>query len=414
MVRIVSDEPKTDTAPQSDTKPHIRTFASDVASLTGKPLPKNVVNVPAPKPVAPAAPVAPKEVAAPPPPKPMGPSREEVLARLRDTAAKPAAVIPSASPSVVPGIPPVSKAPAAQPLPTIHTYTSDFAEHAKRQGATPLSVLAAEQDAGGASAPTALSVKKKSAWIPILAGTLLILAGAASIYFAYYFITNRPSTPSAVFVPSLIFADEHVRIQGFGTELQMRLAELSTHALPEGGVAIVYITYASTTPQGKTVEEPATGGALVRALTLTAPDILLRNTEPASTVGLVRAGGETRPFMILRVASFERTFAGMLVWEKTMADDLRIFYPAFEVPTPEPVATTTATGTPATTTPIAPPAPPEFEDLTISNYDVRILKDARGRTLLLYGYRDKETLIIARNEAAFEELVARLSATRAQ
>lgn len=407
MVRIVSDEPTQ--APVEDTKPHVRTFASDVASVTGKPLQKNVVNIPAPKAVAVPAPAKAPVAEVPPPPKPAGPTRDEILARLRDNAAKPAPVVPSAAPSTAPGIPNVNVAPSATPkLAPLHTYTSDFAEHAKRQGATQLSVLAAEQDAGGMSTPAAFG-KKKPSWFPLLAGTLLILAGAGSIYFAYYFMTHRPGVPIEVFVPSLIFADEHVRIEGTGAELQAKLADLSSHPLPEGGVAITYVTYASTTPEGKIVEEPAAGGVLVRALTLTAPDILLRNTEPASTVGVVRAGGETRPFLILRVASFERTFAGMLVWEKTMADDLRVFYPAFEVPQPAPVATTTAT----TTTPASLPILP-FTDYTIANYDVRILKDAIGRTILLYGYRDKETLIIARNEAAFEELVKRLAATRAQ
>ena len=340
------------------------------------------------------------------PPAAPAPSRDEILARLREKAlATP--TVPQTAPS---GIPAVSKVvPPARPAP-LHTYTSDFAEHAKQQGATPLSVLAAEQDAQRSGAPEALTVKKKSAWLPIVAGALLILAGAASVYFAYYFITHRPGVPIETFVPSLIFADEHVHIEGVGNELQERLADLSSLELREGGVAIAYLTYASTTPEGKAIEEPAAGGALVRALGLAAPDILLRNTEPASTVGVVRALGETRPFLILRVASFERTFAGMLVWEKTMEEDLKLFYPPYETPAPVQVATTTL----ATTTPQSPPPPKEFTDYTIANHDVRILKDAAGKTILLYGYRDKETLIIARNEAAFEELVTRLSATRAQ
>jgi hypothetical protein len=51
-----------------------------------------------------------------------------------------------------------------------------------------------------------------------------------------------------------------------------------------------------------------------------------------------------------------------------------------------------------------------FEDVVVANRDVRILRDTRGRSLLLYGYADKETLIIARNEASFAALLTRLSA----
>jgi hypothetical protein len=53
-----------------------------------------------------------------------------------------------------------------------------------------------------------------------------------------------------------------------------------------------------------------------------------------------------------------------------------------------------------------------FVDAVIDNHDVRVLKDEQGRQLMLYGYRDKETLIIARSEKAFSELLARLSSTR--
>jgi hypothetical protein len=85
----------------------------------------------------------------------------------------------------------------------------------------------------------------------------------------------------------------------------------------------------------------------------------------------------------------------MLGWETDMPEDLALLYPAY----PE-APQTPGSGQVA-----------RFVDETVANHDVRALKDSAGRTILLYGYRDKQTLIIARDEAAFTALLVRLGAS---
>ncbi len=461
------DEPAV--PPASDApKPQFRTYASDVARLTGKPLQKNVANTPAPLPApvapppsappkappvaepiapAPSAPLSPKPYDPPPaqiipkapttdesrdavlarlraravPQQPAQPApegvvipnapstnekREEVLARLRKNAGAPA---PSARPEPPPGLPPINRLEQVPAPAPIHTYKSDFSDQAKETGASRISILAAEQNARGRAPVPQLKPKKKSRALFIAGAVLLILAGGASVYFAFSFVTGHPPVLVGPSVPSLIFADEHDELSGTGSELRQGLADLSSHSLPAGGVAVAYVTYASTTAKGSTVMLPADGGALISALGLSAPDILLRNIDPASTVGVVHAGDETRPFFIFRVASFERTFAGMLDWEGTMPSDLALFYPAYPEEA-KPAATTTATTSAAVHIAFT----LSFADEVVDNHDVRVFRDSSGRSIVLYGYRDKETLIIARDEAAFSELLQRLASTRAQ
>lgn len=432
----------TATPQQTDSaRPQFRTYASDVAALTGKPLPKTVQNTPAPpsKPFEPPpATIIPKapttdesrdavlsrlrarvgsETPAMPVPAailPKAPSTDEaradVLARLR-AGAGPAPAPAPARPAPPPGLPPIHKIePVAPPAP-IHTYKSDFSDRSKETGASKISILAAEQNALGRGKPLPqIPVKKKGRMLYVTGAALLILAGAASIYFAFAFVTGHPPVLVGPSVPSLIFADEHVELKGESGELRAGLADLATRSLAEGGVAVAYVTYATTTAKGDTVVLPAEGGALIRAMGLPAPELLLRNVEPASTVGVVRAGGETRPFFIFQVASFERTFAGMLDWEPTMARDLGLFYPSYPEAAPASMGTTTASSTSI----VAKPFSVSFVDEVVDNHDVRVLRDATNRSLILYGYRDKETLIVARDEAAFSELLARLASTRAQ
>ncbi len=431
--------------------PQIRTYASDVAKLTGKPLPARVKNEvaspraplpPPPATILPKAPstdekrdevlarlktrtapvtAAPLQTAPTVPGTPQAPStdekREEVLARLKAQAPKPTATpakpIPAPmrvpprvrpEPEPIPGIPPVSKdVPAPSP---IHTYKTDFSEKTRTEGASPISVLAAQADSR-IPAPVALKPKRSNTPFYIAGAVILVIAGGASIFFAYQIISGKPTLPQELAVSSLIFADQRVELTGTSDELTRGLVNMEDLSLPDGGVAIAYMTYATTTGK-KEIRIAATGGALIGALGLTAPNILLRNIAPASTLGVISAGGETRPFFLLRVTSFERTFAGMLDWEKTMRDNLAAFYP----PYPTDVSPATATSTQsATTTALLPPASRGFMDVIVDNHDARVMKDTQGRTVLIYGYRDRETLVIARNEAAFRELLSRLSST---
>lgn len=354
-------------------------------------------------------------------------AREQVLARLRGKSAGAAQPVPVAPPppapvaaprvpAAPPGIPPVARPqPVAAPA-AIHTYKSDFSDKAKETGASKISILAAEQNALGRAAPVALKTPKKSYTLLIAGAVLLLLAGGASIYFAFAFVTGHPPVIVAPSVPSLIFADERVELHGTSAELRSGLAKLSDMQLQDGGVAVAYVTYSTTTDKGKTVTLPAAGGALISAMGLPAPEILLRNIDPASTVGVVHAGSETRPFFIFRVGSFERTFAGMLDWESRMGSDLALFYPPYPEVAVEPVPFSTTTAT-STTNAASMPFSAfslSFADDVVDNQDVRVLRDASGRSLLLYGYRDKQTLIVARDEAAFSELLKRLASTRAQ
>ena len=363
---------------------------------------------PPPAPVPPPQPFIPSQAPEPTPvlpPAPLYPA--PTYSPFPPAAPQPAAIQPPPETFIPPlGVIPEENAPAP-----LHTYTSDFADRIDRQQASTFSVLAAQSDAGAVT--TTVSTRKRSGLIPVVLAVLLIVLGAGGLYAAYRFVGMGEEMEITLGVPSLILADEKMELSG--PDYRQDLARAASQPLVEGNILITYVTVASSTSLGLR-SAPQPGGALIRLLDLGAPDILLRNVDISSTVGVVSAGGQRNPFFILRVNSYERTFAGMLGWENRMRNDLELFYPAYAdiIPEPEPVATTTATTTsdliaspPALTLPSQ-----AFSDAIVANIDVRVLKDALGRTLILYGYSDKETLIIARDEAAFMTLVARLAATR--
>ena len=341
---------------------------------------------PPPKPVPIAPPPAPAPLPPPPPPAPPTFTRPNPLPSFTDR--------------------PQKAPPAASPL---HTYTGDFAHRIDERGANSFSVLAAEKDAKRVVVTVrARRVNGRTA-LAFIGGIILLSAGGTGVYYAY--VANSAKQPVMVTpgVPSLIFVDDRAAVHGTGTMLRQAILDAAAKPLAAGKARLTYLAIATTTATGGTQDVPQPGGALVDALMLPAPDILLRHIGEDSTVGIMHAGDETAPFFILSVDSYDRTFAGMLQWEPTIARDLAEFYPAYPAAAPV-FATSTASTSPAVS-PTSVPYAAQFSDEIVANHDARALKDTNGRTVLLYGYQDPGTLIIARDEAAFTELLNRLSAS---
>lgn len=476
--------PLTNYTPPSDPSKYIRTYAQDLAAVSGQPMPGSVPLPPAeveqkmaeesgvslpdydPSPVNRGEDASPKEFAQekvdlresdsegifqegfglhPVSSMPLMPQegiapvatvmptlspeeetaeREAVIARLRAKVAASRSVgltaptiseepaIRAAAPDfekipepVLP-IPQVSKEPVPAPTSTpasegpspIHTYSSDFADHIDASGGTTFSVLAAQSDAG--QTPRTTQLRKRNI-VPFLAGAIMLIIGIGAIAGAYIF--TRPGVvPMVSSVPSLIPFDASVEVKGTGQDLTQAIANVGQSNSMIGNVVVTYVTLSTTTGSGV----PQSGGALIQRMGLQAPSILLRNINDSSTVGVVRGSTESRPFLILKVNSYERTFAGMLAWEPTMASDLGVFYPAYADSLP---VSASASSTASRKLQVKSPAPSAFIDAVVANYDVRVLRDSSGRSLMLYGYRGKDMLIIARDEAAFTALTSRLA-----
>ncbi|HVX90128.1 MAG TPA: hypothetical protein VHC20_00505 [Candidatus Paceibacterota bacterium] len=276
----------------------------------------------------------------------------------------------------------------------LRTFSGDVRSETRNGRESAFSILAAQADAPRAvTQTTTVQTRSNHGLAYALAATVLLVGGSLVLYFTYnYFVARSPVEVIATAPTGTITGDTSTTISGNGSQLMSALSGVAANGVPQGDVALVYLTVGTSTEGG---------GALVNALQLPAPSILLRNISDASSVGVIHAGDETRVFFILAATSYERTFAGMLSWEPTIGQDLAQLYPSYAI-TQDPNASTTP----------AVPLPPRFVDETVANHDVRALKDSQNRTVLLYGFRDQNTLIIARDETAFTTLLARLSASQ--
>ncbi len=370
------------------TNKYIRTFAGDMEILKQGGVPD----------LAPLVDATPKErlvEGSPLPPEPPTPTLSEV-----ETA--------PAEPATSSPLPP------AEPVtPTLKTYAGDFLDRVGETQASTATVLAAEQDS---MRPTNPEPSSKSNLPYIIGGSALLILGVVGGVFAYLqYKTNNAPVVLAPTISAPIVAEERTVVTGTGVLLQQAIEQSVTDPLATGAVRLLY-SESTTTPD------------VFTSLEVSAPGVLLRNIDPAgSMAGVINVGGIQSPFFILSVLSYGETFSGMLQWESTMLRDLRALFPAYPAPVvvqAAPPATTTATTTkttsqktsaaPATTTPknIVPPYVPEFRDEVIGNHDVRAYRDAQRKIVLVYGYWNQRTLVIARDQSAFAELLSRLAAAR--
>lgn len=306
--------------------------------------------------------------------------------------------------------PPLPEAPPSSS--DLHTYEGDLSARVRDSGASAASILAAQADAPR-SASAATQDKGASArnWKPALAGVLVLL-GIGGLYFGYakYAARTGPVALAPV-AQAPIFVDEREALSGTGSFLMLALSQAVGRPLPNGQVRLLYDPAATTSSE-----------SVFNELLLPAPDMLLRNIDAAgSMAGVVSVAGVQSPFFILEVASYGDTFAGMLSWEPSMLQSLARLFP------PYPAATASAAATAATATssvkgrtqplqnPITPPPVDQgFIDQVVANHDARIYRDSTGKSVLIYGYWNQTTLVIARDEASFSAILGRLATSRSQ
>jgi hypothetical protein len=138
------------------------------------------------------------------------------------------------------------------------------------------------------------------------------------------------------------------------------------------------------------------------ALLHTSEFILLLQAKTPSSLGrafdqnfmLGQLGNIDRStFILIKLKSFEQAYPGMLEWEKDIEEDLGpIFIMEEELSKLSPNK--------------------NFEDITITNKDARVLKDSEGKIVLLYTFIDNQELLITDNEDSMKTIISAISAQK--
>ncbi len=288
-------------------------------------------------------------------------------------------------------------------LKQIRTFQGDVAEALKDQGESVMSIRRAElvkQGSGNEFAPRPTpqeELEKKSTqnMILLLLGAVILLAfGGVGVWYAYSGYKEKTALPSVVVELNKFISTETTKtIDVSGLAREAFVSTFNTEKNIENKNAslkqiILIKRFGSTTPL-------VTTKVFFDILNTGAPASLIRALDPMFMLGVIGdtsdASSTPHTFILIKIDSYENTFAGMLGWEQSLAKDL---LPLF-------ADSTTLPNFPSDTL---------FQDITIQNKDARALKDAAGKTVLLYSFYDNNMLIITDNEVSLRTLVIKLNA----
>ncbi|MFA6006531.1 MAG: hypothetical protein WC764_02280 [Candidatus Paceibacterota bacterium] len=281
-------------------------------------------------------------------------------------------------------------------LSPIRTLKFDMSTMIKDTKASVVS-MAIKEDEKRRMMETGVIQEKKKNYILIGFSVILLIGGLTALgFWAYgaYKAKQLATVPnSAKTVDSIIFAEDYTDIV-VTNENAITLSAKLRSDVPNNNIPIGSVKYYRFIDNATGQIRVLTAGEWLAKLNVAAPDTLLRLIGDTFMYGIY-SGAQNSGFIILQTSYYEKAFAGMLAWEGSLAHDL---YPILS-------------GSPVT---------PElqntrFTDVSIKNIDARVLKNANGKTELIYAFLpNRTTVVIAHNEATILEVLTRLTTPKPQ
>lgn len=230
----------------------------------------------------------------------------------------------------------------------------------------------------------------------------LFLAGAVGL--GYWYVSNLESKESVLIrtgTAKIILADKEKALDVTHLTRDTFITAFTREreaALALSSFTLVTPTKTKQNATGKTTAHALTTSEFLALLETSTPGELVRALALEFALG-IRGLPTNRALIILKTNYFQTALAGMLRWEQTLLNDIG---PLLGEAINESV--------PAETSDAFTNRVSRFTDRTINNRDVRELLDGSGRPLLLYGFANKQTVIITDDEDTFEKTMEKLVA----
>lgn len=312
------------------------------------------------------------------------------------------------------------------PLKEIRTYQGDIANAIKDQKESLVSMRMAEKARSDllrtqSSTPEANPATKKRITSIVLFLCAILFLGAASVagYYAYGTYQKKTAVPAVAtrpnrFLPVATTSDidtsslsrdalislllgERGKSLSAGNIEQIELVKGVTDAAPLMTPAELMLTLGAR-PPGNLVRaldplfmlgvlgQAAPAVSLPEATTTTATTTAT-TTPPEETTPVLQSAHQT--VLLMKLDSYDNAYAGMLDWEKNMAEDILALFHSGDDPL----------GTSADAT---------WTDVTLKNKDARALKNLDGKTMLIYSFYNQNLLIITGSEDALKTIITEL------
>jgi hypothetical protein len=289
------------------------------------------------------------------------------------------------------------------PLKQIRTFQGDAAEALRNQQESLVSIQRKEQarkePLRAPAQPLSPEAKKVREFFMLFMGSLMLFVlGGVGAWYGYNEFVRKTAAPTLT-APANRFLSPNSEIElevattsREALTLALKSAVSSVPAGELGHIVLRRITYDTEnekplvlTSEFLEMLQSRAPGSLVRALD---PLFMFGALGTQETIASSTTTGPS-PFLIIKLLSFENAYAGMLLWEKSLAEDLGPLFSRAEF-----LATLSAD------------AP--FRDITDRNKDIRMITNG-VQPIIAYTFFDNNMLIISDRIETLRTLIERLT-----
>jgi hypothetical protein len=294
---------------------------------------------------------------------------------------------------------PANQKPASQPssgaLPprmmAIRTYRSDVAGEITEKGISQTDIALAEEkrarELGRPLSEARLPVEKSRTWLFASLGVVFVALIGGFIGYSYLGTTKNITVQTPTGPEALIFAEKKQKVDL--SAVTSRLDAIGTLRTiiskardPQNTLEYLYFTTKNGTTDAIIPAE-----TFLSTLAPTAPNALVRSLTPDFMYGLYTSGETKNAFLLLKPASYETAYSGMLAWEGKIDADLLPLFGILD---------------------LVDKKNESWKDDTLQNIDIRREVDQNGNTVILYSFLDKNTILITPSDTVFYEVLGRL------
>ncbi len=291
--------------------------------------------------------------------------------------------------------------------PVVRTYKSDVEETIQAGHLSSVSIAMSQNARMLKGLDTSLEEirKKKTNKNILIISFMLVIGGALAIFIPYFLVQkeNAPKTIPQTETTSkgimTVDTEEKINLKDINlnrvsSTLKERVEQSSTEL---GQIKNIFLT------EGEGADEKViTSNKFLSLIKADLPPEIERTLRPEYMFGMYNFNGN-QEFLILKVGSYDTTFAGMLSWETSLWQDFKEIFNLTDAP-----ATTSASSTNnGFGIEIK-----KFQDATFFNKDCRVVKDSSEKIIFLYSIIDENTIVITTSTDTLKEILARISKAR--
>jgi len=289
----------------------------------------------------------------------------------------------------------------------IHTFQSDMANFVRNENSSVIDIAMAQNKKRETDSGLIDNKKSKLKNILLLLISLSLIAVAI---FGGIFLVKKGKSNSVV-------KKEEIKIQTFVSyedqvqldltnsvdknDLSKKIREEVGRELGPGKIKFVLLNSGNIDQanlENMPLEQMKTS-EFAKLAKINMPENLLQSLTDNFMVGVFSPSGNSQVdvekranslFFIFQTKDYERTYAGMLDWEKTMLGDLFLFF-NIDISGENQILLSTL-----------------FRDKIISNKDSRVLQNEKGSGVLYYLFIDTDIFIISENQNTIQEVLSRI------